>query len=87
MNMPPFDLTHVANEDGTPHPKFKQLMDMLITNFNNNLSNNGYIQPHQATEIITQLNTPASIGATIYNSTTHKLMVCENGVFKTVTTT
>jgi hypothetical protein len=86
MIIPPFDLTHIANDDGTPHPKFKQLMDMLITNMNANLSNEGYKLPQQPTTVVQQLNTPQSESAVIYDNTTKQAKLNINGTFKTLAT-
>jgi hypothetical protein len=86
MNIPSFDLTHIANEDGTVHPKAKIFFDQLISLLQKNLSPEGYKMPPQDAANIAILNNTDSKTAIVYNTTTNKLMVNENGVFKTVTT-
>lgn len=87
MNIPSFDLTHIANPDGTVHPKAQIFFDQLISFMQKNFSSEGYKLPQQPTTIITDfLNTPLSIGGYLYNSTTGKGMINEAGTYKTITT-
>lgn len=86
MNIPSFDLTHLTNADGSVHPKAKVFFDQLISVMQKILSPEGYKLPGQEAGIITQLNTPLSTSSIIYNTTTHKAMINENGTFKTITT-
>jgi len=61
---------------------FEQLFDVL----QKNLSDESIITPHQPTSNISQLNLSQYSGGLVYNSDSNKLMVNENGTFKTIQT-
>lgn len=73
-------------EDGHWHPAWKLLLGNLITQLQQNLSNEGFIIPQQTTDNINILNNNKSTGALIYDSTTHELKINLNGMFKTIQT-
>lgn len=66
------------------NPSYLAAQNQLITQLQKNLSSEGYKVPQQATSTITSLNTMQSVGALLYNSTTHQLMVNIAGTFKVV---
>lgn len=77
----------MLTQDGKPHPEFVLMMQQLIVELQRVLSPEGYKLPEKTGVIITDhLNTQLSKAGIIYNSTTHKAMVNENGVYKTITT-
>lgn len=84
--IPNIPTTKMVMEDGNPHPAWSQWFQQLVTVIQNNLSPNGFTLPQQPTTTITQLNTQESKGVIIYNETTDKGMINENGTFKTIVT-
>jgi hypothetical protein len=87
MNIPNLIKTPFVDKDGHLTPTAWGILTQIINQMQKNLSNEGYITPQQDTTTITsRLNNSRSTGALLYNSDTNKLMVCENGTFKTVTT-
>lgn len=83
---PNLPTTKMVQEDGNLHPSWQQWFQQLVTVIQNNLSPNGFTLPQQPTTTITLLNTAASKGVIIYNETTDKGMLNENGTFKTIVT-
>lgn len=78
---------HMLTQDGKPHPDYVFMMQQLLVELQRVLSPEGYKLPQKTGLIITDhLNTELSTAGIIYNSTTHKAMVNENGTYKTITT-
>lgn len=86
MKTPTLNITKAANKDGTIHPELHELLSELITQLQNNLSDEGIQVPLQPTSNIILLNTPQSTGRFIYDSTEDLAKVNINGTFKTITT-
>jgi hypothetical protein len=76
----------IANPDGTIHQDFHGLLSQLITQLQQNLSNEGYKMPQQNAANIAILNNTKSTGALVYDKDNHVLKVNLNGTFKTITT-
>lgn len=87
MNIPNLIKTPFVDKDGHLTPTAFGIFTQIISQMQSNLSDEGYKTPQQPTSTIVQLNTTLSNGALLYNKDTHKVMACENGTFKTVTTT
>lgn len=71
---------------GDLHPAWQTYFMQLTDYLHRNVGAEGYVAPSQETTNIALL-TNAKNGTMIYDSTSHKLKVNENGTFKTVTTT
>lgn len=88
MNVPNLPVENfIDKKTNDVHESWKKFLDELITTMKGALSEEGILMPHQTGTIITSLNTSLSTGKFLYNTTTDKAMVCENGTFKTITTT
>lgn len=68
------------------NPNFTLMLQQLISALQDALSDEGYKLPQLDAATIAKLNTAASKGAIVYNTTTNKVMVCENETFKTIIT-
>ena len=81
MNIPnpPFELKEL-------HENTWNFFQLLIQEFQKNLSNEGLVTPSQPTTNISQL-TNSNNGTLVYDSTAHELKVNINGVFKVVNVT
>lgn len=87
MIIPNFDIeVFVDPETGRLTPQANLFLSELVSLFQKNLSDEGYKLPTQDAATITRLNTDLSTTGILYNNTTHKGMICENGIFKTITT-
>lgn len=75
-----------VNQPIKANPNFTLMLQQLITALQSTLSDEGFKLPPLDAATIAQLNTPDSKGAIVYNTTTNKAMVNENGIFKTLTT-
>jgi hypothetical protein len=76
----------LVDENRNLTPQWKLFLSELITQLQNNLSNEGIILPPQTTTDIALLTSSKSIGALIYDSTLDVAKVNLNGTFKTITT-
>lgn len=86
MNIPNFQNIRMVDSKGYLTAEWQQLMQQLFTQLQANLSDEGYKLPQQSTSTIVSLNTAASKGALLYDSTTNEFKVNINGTFKIVTT-
>jgi hypothetical protein len=86
MIIPNFDIDKFVDDDGRLTPQANLFFSELVTLFQQNLSDEGYQLPKQNAGTILQLNTALSTSGIIYNTSTNKAMVCENGTYKTITT-
>jgi len=86
VNIPKFINEPPVQKDGTWHPAWQQFFNQLVTQMQSNLSDEGYKLPQQTPANITTLQTPASTGAVLYDSTNHVMKVNINGTWKTVQT-
>lgn len=89
MLIPSYVNSKIVDENGYLLPEWQQLFTQLITELQNNLSNEGYVLPRLPTSDINYLgSTPEtlqkSIGAMIYDSTTDEFKVNLNGVWRVV---
>lgn len=88
INIPNFDFANdrFVDEKGKLHPgAFQGLME-LFTQLQSNYNKNGIQIPFLSGAEITAIEPQASNGVQVYNTDTHKGMICENGTFKTITT-
>lgn len=86
MNIPNLLSHPLVDNDNMMHPAWRDFFSQLITEMQNNLSNEGYKVPQQPTANVTALNTDKSKGALLYDNQTDELKVNINGTFKTVQT-
>lgn len=86
MIIPNFQSTPFVDKSGNLTAAWQLIMQQLIQQLQKNLSNEGYTLPQQDAAHIATLNTAASTGNLIYNSTTNTAMVNLNGTYKTITT-
>lgn len=84
-NIPPMT-TPFINKDGHVTEVWYNVLNQLIIQMQENVSNEGYKVPQQSTFNVSALNNTKSIGALLYDEDLHLLKVNINGVFKTVTT-
>jgi hypothetical protein len=87
MKIPNLITARVVDENGMLTDSWRHLFEQLFGVLQQNLSDESIVTPSQPTANITQLNVPEYSGGLVYNSDTNKLMVNENGTFKTVQTT
>lgn len=86
IKIPNLQPTAFIKPDGNLHPEILGFLSQLITVLQNNFKAEGYSLPQQNPSNILLLNTLRSVGNIIYNSTSHKAMINENGTYKTITT-
>ena len=86
MNIPNFQNTKFVDRSGYLTPEWQLILQQLFQELQKNTSNEGLFIPQQPTATITMLNTAASTGALLYDSTNNLLKVNLAGTFKTVTT-
>jgi hypothetical protein len=84
MITPNLPIGRWIDEQGYPTPEMMGVFAQLVTELQNNLSNEGYKVPQQPTANVQLLNTAQSEGALLYDSDTKELKVNINGTFKTV---
>ena len=87
MNIPNLPNEKIATDSGEMHPKWRLFFTQLITEIQNNLSNEGYALPQQPTSNIALLNTAKSNGRLIYDSTTQQVKANISGTYRVVSTT
>ena len=86
MNIPNFVDTQVIDENGYLTPTWKQIFMQLFSVLQMNVGPEGFFLPQQDNTNIAALNNIRSLGAILYNTTTNKGMINENGAFKTIQT-
>lgn len=87
MKIPNFVDTQIVDKEGHLTDGWRAIFIELFSVLGDNLSDEGFrISTQNGTDIET-IKPKAHHGTVIYNSTTNKLMVNEEGTFKTVTTT
>lgn len=91
MNIPNLPNKNVSlldpNSPSQMHPLWHNFFDQLLTQLQQNVSQEGFNLPEQSTSNIGLLQAGSPDSRTIiYNNDTHKYMVQENGTFKTITT-
>jgi hypothetical protein len=86
INIPNFLDMQIVNEQGYLTDDAKQMFNQLFSQLQTNLSAEGIFLPQQDATNITVLDNIKSNSAIIYNTTTNKAMVNENGSFKTIQT-
>lgn len=89
MLIPSYVNSKIVDDNGVLLPEWQQLITQLLTELQNNLSNEGYVLPRLPTNDINYLgSTPEtlekSIGAMIYDSITNEFKVNLNGTWHVV---
>lgn len=88
MNIP--NLPHISEAmtaDGKQiNPSWYLFFQQLVTEMQNNLSQEGVGIPSQPQANITQLQTSLKTPSIIHNADTNKYLLNENGVYKTIVT-
>jgi hypothetical protein len=86
MKIPNLSNRKIADRDGNMTPEFHDIMSLLLSQLQQNNSNEGLFIPQQTSTNITTLNNQKSTAALIYNSETHTPLINVNGTFKTIQT-
>lgn len=86
MNIPNFADAPIVDREGRLTPIWRQIFTQLITELQNNVSEEGFIIPQKSTADIGKLDNIKSKAAIIYNEQTNKFLANENGAFKTIQT-
>lgn len=88
MNIPSmFPNMKIVNQDGSMHDNFMGFLTQLIAPLQKNLSNEGYTIPSLTQDQINTISGANSLQRIIYNSTTGKMMINNNGTFQTINVT
>jgi hypothetical protein len=85
MNTPNFQNTKFVDRSGYLTPEWQLILQQLFQELQKNTSNEGLFIPQQPTTTIAMLNTAASTGALLYDSTTDEAKVNIAGTFKVIT--
>jgi hypothetical protein len=86
MNIPNFVNIQLVDKNGYLTDSARQMFEELFDVLQANLSDESIVTPEQPASKISLLNGDQYKGGLLYNSDTNKLMVNENGTFKTVQT-
>lgn len=86
MNIPNFENTAFVDRNGHLTDAWRQILTQLFTEMQASVSNQGFVTPSKPTSEIIDLSAVMPSGTVIYNGQTHKGMLSENGVFKTIVT-
>lgn len=84
MNIPNFENIQFVDRQGYLTPEWQLILEQVFQALQKNLSDEGYKVPQQPTTTINQLNTAASTGALLYDSTTNQLKVNISGTFQVI---
>lgn len=87
MNIPNFENIQFVDRNGYLTAEWQLIMQALFTALQQNVGNEGFYLPQQPTTIINSLNTAASTGALLYDSTTNQAKVNIAGTYKVITVT
>jgi len=87
MNIPNFIDANIVDKSGNLTPTWKQIFINLFSELQGKASDDGIVAPPHTNSTIPIISSEEKQGAIVYNTDTHKLMINENGVYKTVTTT
>jgi hypothetical protein len=86
MNIPNFVDVKVVDDKGYFTEEFRQIFSQMITQFQTNLSNEGYKIPSQTTDNIDNLDNMNSNYRLIIDRDTDELKINLNGTFKVIQT-
>ncbi|MDD5212360.1 MAG: hypothetical protein PHV62_08080 [Sulfuricurvum sp.] len=84
MNIPNFENIKFVDSRGYLTEEWQLILQQLFQALQGNLSDEGFKVPQQPTTVINQLNTAASKGALLYDSTTNQLKVNISGTFQVI---
>ena len=84
MNIPNFQNIQFVDRNGYLTDQWQLILQNLFQELQKNTSNEGLFVPQQPTTTITALNTAASTGALLYDSTTNHLKVNISGTFQVI---
>jgi hypothetical protein len=87
MNIPTLQKFKASNPDGTMHQDLQNFLVQLVSQLQTNLSNEGFTMPPLNSTQITQISGSPTIQRIVYNSTTQKMMLNNNGTFQTINVT
>lgn len=87
MIIPNFIDIKVVDEKGYFTPEWREIMNTLFTQMQNNLSEEGIQLPLQDDTNVGLLNNSKSKARLLYNSDTNKAIVNINGTYKEILTT
>jgi hypothetical protein len=86
MKIPNFVDEKIVGEGGKLTDSWKQLLTVLFSQLQQNLSNEGHVVPSQNTTDMTTILSDAAKenGTLLYDETTHELKVKIGGLIKTI---
>jgi hypothetical protein len=84
MIIPNFENIQFVDRDGYLTPEWQLIMQQVFQLLQKNLSDEGYTLPQQPTGTIVALNTAASTGNLLYDSTTDEAKVNIAGTFRVI---
>lgn len=84
MMIPNYLNSKMVDEKGYLTAEWQNFFQQLISQLQGNLSDEGYKLPQQSTTIVDRLDTAASTGAILYDSTTDEAKVNIAGTFKVI---
>lgn len=76
----------IADANGKMSEDWYQFFSQMSIYLQKSLSKEGHKLPNQTSSNITNLNTPQSMGAILYDTDNHLMKVNINGIFKTILT-
>lgn len=86
MIIPQVPTENIMDENGSLHPVWQNFFNILVTQMQKDLSNEGIKAPEQANSNFAKLAGTDKKGAILYDSDNDVLKVNINGTFKTILT-
>lgn len=86
MNIPNFVNSQFVDKNGYLTDTWQLILQQLFQALQDNLSNEGYKLPQQPSTTIATLNTAASTGNLLYDSTTDQAKVNIAGTYRVIVT-
>ncbi len=86
MNIPNLPMGPLTRQDGHATSEYWGVLSQLITELQQNVSNEGYKIPQLPTATIAKLDNEKSKGVLVYDSDTNQLKININGTFKVIQT-
>jgi len=86
MNIPSIVSSKLLDDEGKMSETWMNDFNQLLTQLQNNLSNEGYLIPGQSAENVAKLEAPKSSNALLIDSTAQKLLINLGGVWQQIPT-
>jgi hypothetical protein len=87
MQISSMQYADIADKDGKINETWMASFNELLTQLQNNLSNEGYLIPGQDSANVAKLATPQSSNALLVDSDTQELLINKGGVWHKILTT